>query len=292
MAVCDRDVVDGIALHIRGNHRQLGERIEKGFPEVMRDPHRKPIFSRRGSGRLELARWMASPEHPLTARVIVNRVWRWHFGRGLVELNRLILSSSTYQMQSHHEGAEQALLIDPENTLLWRFRLQRMEAEQARDSILACAGLLDSQLQGKSVPLRNRQFVFDHTSIDHTRYDSVRRTVFLPVIRNHLFTMLEQFDFPDPTMPGGDRQSTTVAPQSLLLMNADWILDAAGDLARRSEQTASQPIDRIDWLMMQILGRSATDREREIYLQFVSEPSRWEMLSHNLLICNEFFYIR
>jgi hypothetical protein len=326
MAVCDRDVVDGIALHIRGNHRQLGERIEKGFPEVMRDPHRKPIFSRRGSGRLELARWMASPEHPLTARVIVNRIWRWHFGRGLVastenfgklgdrpshpelldylarwfiesgwsikELNRLVLSSSTYQMQSHHEGAAQALLIDPENTLLWRFRLQRMEAEQARDSILACAGLLDSQLQGKSVPLRNRQFVFDHTSIDHTRYDVVRRTVFLPVIRNHLFTTLEQFDFPDPTMPGGDRQSTTVAPQALLLMNADWILDAAGDLARRSEQAASQPADRIDWLMMQILGRSASDREREVYLQFVSEPSRWEPLAHNLLICNEFFYIQ
>ena len=340
MAVCDRDVVDGIALHIRGNHRQLGDRIEKGFPEVMRDPHRKPIFSRRGSGRLELARWLASPEHPLTARVIVNRVWRWHFGRGLVastenfgklgdhpshpelldylarwfvesgwsikELNRLILSSSTYQMQTQHEAPEQALLVDPENTLLWRFRMQRMEAEQARDSILACAGLLDSQLGGKSVPLRNRQFVFDHTSIDHTRYDSVRRTVFLPVIRNHLFTMLEQFDFPDPTMPGGDRQSTTVAPQALLLMNADWILDAAGELARRSEDAASLPVDRIDWLTRQTLGRSASDREREVYLQFVREPSlsasdsagqraaasRWEMLAHNLLICNEFFYIQ
>jgi hypothetical protein len=340
MGVADRDVVDSIPLHIRGNHRQLGERIEKGFPDVMRDPHRKPIFSRRGSGRIELARWLASPEHPLTARVIVNRVWRWHFGRGLVastenfgklgdhpshpelldylarwfiesgwsikELNRLILSSSTYQMQSQHETPERALQIDPENALLWRFRIQRMEAEQARDSILACAGVLDSQLGGKSVPLRNRQFVFDHTSIDHTRYESVRRTVFLPIIRNHLFSLLEQFDFPDPTMPGGDRQSTTVAPQALLLMNADWILDAASELAQRSEQAASLPIDRIDWLMMQTVGRPANEREREVYLQFVNAPtlpaniaggspaaaSRWELLAHNLLICNEFFYIK
>jgi hypothetical protein len=347
MGVADRDVVDGIPLHIRGSHRQLGERIDKGFPEVMRDPHRKPIFSRRGSGRLELARWLASPEHPLTARVIVNRVWRWHFGRGLVastenfgqlgdrpshpelldylarwfiesgwsikELNRLILTSSTYQMQSHHEWPVRALTVDPENTLLWRFRMQRMDAEQARDSILACAGVLDLQMGGKSVPLRNRQFVFDHTSIDHTRYESVRRTVFLPVIRNHLFTLLEQFDFPDPTMPGGDRQTTTVAPQALLLMNADWVLDAASTLARQSEQAASLPADRIDWLMMQTVGRPPNEREREVYLRFVSEPSvpvvdptsatspsttsslsttRWEMLAHNLLICNEFFYIQ
>jgi hypothetical protein len=340
MAVADRDVSDSIPIHIRGNHRQLGEPIQRGFPEVMRDPNRKPIFSRRSSGRLELARWIASPEHPLTARVIVNRVWRWHFGRGLVastenfgklgdrpthpelldylarwfiesgwsikELNRLILSSSTYRMHTHHDAPESALLIDPENELLWRFRLQRMDAEQARDSILACAGVLDERLGGKSVPLRNRQFVFDHTSIDHTSYESARRTVFLPVIRNHLFTTLEQFDFPDPTMPGGDRQSTTVAPQALLLMNADWILDAAGALASRSGQTACLQIDRIDWLMMQTLGRRASDREREAYLQFVNEPShpqpdaelssrtasRWEMLAHNLLICNEFFYIQ
>jgi len=215
-------------------------------------------------------------------------------------------------MQSHHESPERALVVDPENTLLWRFRMQRMDAEQARDSVLARAGVLDLQMGGKSVPLRNRQFVFDHTSIDHTRYESVRRTVFLPVIRNHLFTLLEQFDFPDPTMPGGDRQTTTVAPQALLLMNADWLLDAASTLARQSEQAASLPVDRIDWLMMQTIGRTANERERELYLKFVSEPSvpavdpasatspsatspsatRWEMLAHNLLICNEFFYIQ
>jgi hypothetical protein len=332
MGVSDRQVIDGIPLHIRGSHRNLGEIIDRDFPEVLRDPNRKPIFPRRSSGRLELARWLASPDHPLTARVIVNRVWRWHFGRGLVpstenfgqlgdrpshpelldylarwfiesgwsikELNRLILASSTYQMQTHHGDPDRALLLDPENTLLWRFRSQRLDAEQARDSILFQAGLLDLRLGGKSVPLRNRQFVFDHTSFDHTRYDSLRRTIFLPVIRNHLFTMLEQFDFPDPTMPVGDRQSTTVAPQSLLLMNSDWILDGASQLARLSGQAASLPEGRLDWLMLHILGRTATEKERQLALEFVAqthatpEEARWEMLAHNLLICNEFFYVR
>ncbi|MCU0710374.1 MAG: DUF1553 domain-containing protein, partial [Pirellula sp.] len=209
------------------------------------------------------------PSHP----ELLDYLARWFIESGwsIKELNRLILASSTYQMQTQHDNPDRALLLDPENALLWRFRSQRLDAEQARDSILFRAGMLDQRLGGKSVPLRNRQFVFDHTSVDHTRYDSVRRTIFLPVIRNHLFTMLEQFDFPDPTMPVGDRQSTTVAPQSLLLMNADWILDGASQLARLSRQAASLPEDRLDWLMLHTLGRKATDKERQLGLEFVAQ---------------------
>jgi hypothetical protein len=236
------------------------------------------------------------PSHP----ELLDYLARWFIESGwsIKELNRLILASSTYQMQTQHDNPDRALLLDPENALLWRFRSPRLDAEQARDSILFRAGLLDLRLGGKSVPLRNRQFVFDHTSVDHTRYDSFRRTIFLPVIRNHLFTMLEQFDFPDPTMPVGDRQSTTAAPQSLLLMNADWILDGASQLTRLSGQAASLPEDRLDWLMLHTLGRKATDKERQLGLEFVAqthaspEEIRWEMLAHNLLICNEFFFVR
>jgi len=280
MGVSDKGVVDGLPIHIRGSYRNLGDFVPRGFPEVMLDRGATPIFSRNSSGRMELARWLASANHPLTARVIVNRVWRWHFGRGLIdttdnfgvlggrpthpelldylarwfiesgwsikELNRLILTSASYQMSSVHPDVESAFAVDPENLYRWCFKVERMGAEQLRDSILQVAGRLDMQLGGKSVPLRNRQFVFDHTSIDHTKYDSVRRTDYLPIIRNHLFSLLEQFDFPEPTMPVGSRTSSTVSLQMLLLMNAPWIVDSAELLAKRSGEYTSEPDLRID----------------------------------------------
>jgi hypothetical protein len=335
MGVCDRGVLDRLPIHIRGNHRQLGESIERDFPEVMRDPHSKPVFSKRSSGRLELARWMTHGNHPLTARVAVNRIWRWHFGRGLVgttenfgvlgdrpsdpelldylarwfiesgwsmkELHRLILSSSVYQMSTYHPDAAIAMNIDPENRNLWRFRSQKLSAEQIRDCMFQVTGGLDLRLGGKSVPLRNRQFVFDHTSVDHTRYESPRRTLYLPIIRNHLFSLLEQFDFPDPTMPVGDRQATTVAPQSLLLMNADWVIASAERLAIACESHASAPDARIEWLFKQVFQRGPSEREKDHWLEFLTaiDPElaaqprlALSLVAQNLLISNEFFDVR
>ena len=330
MGVADKGVVDGLAIHIRGSYRNLGDVVPRGFPEVMVSQGATPIFSRHSSGRLELARWLANATHPLTARVIVNRVWRWHFGRGLVEstenfgvlgdrpshpelldylarwfiesgwsikeLNRLILTSSTYRMSSVHPEAQSALAIDPENRLRWHYKLERMDAEPLRDSILQVAGRLDCQLGGKSVPLRNRQFVFDHTSIDHTKYDSIRRTVYLPIIRNHLYSLLEQFDFPDPTMPVGSRNTSMVSVQMLLLMNADWIIDSASLLARRSQEFSSEPSRRIDWLFETVLGRAPKEHEQRRFLDAISAGQAsgedpWVTLAHNLLICSEFIYV-
>jgi hypothetical protein len=330
MAVADKGVVDGIPIHIRGSYRNLGAKVDRGFPEVMNPPGNDPIFSATSSGRLEFARWIASSSHPLTARVIVNRVWRWHFGVGLVSttenfgvlgappshpelldylarwfvesgwslkaLHRLILSSSTYQMASQHSDAQRAMSIDPENRLLWRFEMQRLSAEQLRDSILFTSDMLDLRLGGKSVPLRNRQFVFDHTSIDHTKYESHRRTVYLPIIRNHLFTLFEQFDFPDPTMPIGDRQTTTVSPQMLLLMNAPWVLESASHLAQSSSAIASDPTQRAQWLINKIFGRRATQTELQRIVEYVGigatdEQLRWELVSQNLLISSESIYV-
>ena len=330
MAVADKGVVDGIPIHIRGSYRNLGAKVDRGFPEVMNPPGNDLIFSATSSGRLEFARWIASSSHPLTARVIVNRVWRWHFGVGLVSttenfgvlgtppshpelldylarwfvesgwslkaLHRLILSSSTYQMASQHSDAQRAMSIDPENRLLWRFEMQRLSAEQLRDSILFTSDMLDLRLGGKSVPLRNRQFVFDHTSIDHTKYESHRRTVYLPIIRNHLFTLFEQFDFPDPTMPIGDRQTTTVSPQMLLLMNAPWVLESASHLAQSSSGIASDPTQRAQWLINKIFGRSATQTELQRIVEYVGigatdEQNRWELVSQNLLISSESIYV-
>ncbi len=330
MAVADKGVVDGLPIHIRGSYRNLGAKVDRGFPEVMSPAGNAPIFSATSSGRLEFARWIASSSHPLTARVIVNRVWRWHFGVGLVSttenfgvlgappshpelldylarwfiesgwslkaLHRLILSSSTYQMASQHLDAQRAMSIDPENRLLWRFEMQRLSAEQLRDSILFTSEMLDLRLGGKSVPLRNRQFVFDHTSIDHTKYESHRRTVYLPIIRNHLFSLFEQFDFPDPTMPIGDRQTTTVSPQMLLLMNAPWVLDSASQLAQSSSSVASDPTQRAQWLINKIFGRRATQTELQRIVEYVGvgatdEQTRWELVSQNLLISSESIYV-
>lgn len=330
MAVADKAVVDGIPIHIRGSYRNLGPIVERGFPEVMLPEGSIPIFPTNSSGRLELAKWIASHNHPLTARVIVNRIWRWHFGTGLVDttenfgalgsppshpelldylarwfiesgwsikaLHRLILTSSTYQMSSHHPDFLRAQEIDAANRLLWHFPIQRLDAEQIRDTILFASGTLDLKIGGKSVPLRNRQFVFDHTSIDHTKYDSQRRTLFLPVIRNHLFSLFEQFDFPDPTMPVGDRQATTVAPQMLMLMNAPWVLQSAERIAQQSSAYASDPTTRVQWIVKEVLGRQATNTELQRILEFISQPNinsdlQWELVCQNLLICSESMYV-
>ena len=340
MGVNDGQVLTGLPIHIRGSHRNLGDVVPRDFPEVMRPPHESPILSRKQSGRLEFARWLTSPNHPLTARVFVNRVWRWHFGKGLVEttenfgalgdrpshpelldylarsfvesgwsmkeLHRMILRSSTFQMSIHNEASEAASMVDSENRLLWRFHPQRMTAEQIRDSILLVCGQLDLRMNGKSVPLRNRQFVFDHTSIDNTRYDSLRRAAYLPVIRNNVYTWFEQFDFPDPTMPTGSRNTTTVAPQALLLMNSELVINAAKRLTSRVCSSVSSPKERIELLYREVFGRKASAHESERAIAFIASGSpigeslsdegavqeNWFLLSQSLLLSNEFVFIK
>lgn len=338
MGVSDGIVRKELPIHIRGNHRNLGKAVAREFPDVMRTSSVRPILPVNQSGRLELAQWMASTEHPLTARVYVNRLWRWHFGAGIVastenfgrlgdrpshpelldwlarhfmengwstkEMHRLILASSVYQMASTHPSETAANQIDAENRLLWKFRLQRLEAEQIRDAILAVSGRLDESLGGKSVPLRNRQFVFDHTSIDHTKYDSLRRALYLPVIRNNVYTLFEQFDFPDPTMPTGNRNSTVVAPQALLMMNSDLVMDSADEMARQLLDYSQDKAARIQSAYERTLGRPASDPEMQRVLAFVDELTSaeasnkdherraWALFCQSLLASNEFIYLR
>jgi hypothetical protein len=343
-----------LPIHIRGDHRNLGEPVARDFPEVMRASDARPTLPDHQSGRLELARWLASAQNPLTARVYVNRVWRWHLGAGLVTstenfgiqgdppshpelldwlahhftqsgwstkaMHRLILTSNTYQMASRHPDESKAISLDPENRLLWRFRLSRLEAEQIRDAILAVSGRLDESLGGKTIPLRNRQFVFDHSSIDHTKYDSLRRAIYLPVIRNNLYSLFEQFDFPDPTMSTGDRKATVVAPQALLLMNSDFVMDSADALALLLMNQPGDDAAKVQSAYQRALGRPATDTEMQRILTFLKElasespptgavvagdakrPTEaaatsisrhaWSMICQSLFVSNEFFYMR
>jgi hypothetical protein len=194
-----------------------------------------------------------------------------------------------------------AATVDPENRLLSHFPTLRLDAEQLRDSILAVSDRLDHRLGGKSVPLRNRQFVFDHTSIDHTRYDSTRRSVYLPVIRNNVYSMFEQFDFPDPTMPTGHRNATTVAPQALLMMNSELVMDAADQMAANVMQQSQDRVARVAEAYRTALGREPSDRELQMIDAILGlsletnsqdEVRTWSLICQSLLASNEFIYLR
>ena len=336
MSVAEANTVKTLPVHIRGSYLTLGKPVERGFPEVMRTSFTKPILPAKHSGRLELARWMASSEHPLTARVIVNRVWRWHFGQGIVgstdnfgllggkpshpelldwlartfiengwsikDLHRLIMKSATYQQASSvsFSTADQAdpRLVDPENRLLWRANIQRLEAEQIRDAMLFASGWLDTTIGGKTIPLRNREFVFNHTSKDATTYETPRRALYLPIIRNHLYDMLEQFDYPDPTMPTGSRNSTVIAPQALIMMNAPVVMESGTRLAKR---LADLPDDeqRVQQIYAALYGRPPLNHEKVDALALIRDlsaadkPERaWALLCQTLFAANEFIYLR
>jgi hypothetical protein len=286
---------------------------------------------------------MASPEHPLTSRVIVNRIWTWHFGQGIVatpdnfgvlgsppaqpelldwlarwfsrngwsikDLHRLIMLSATYQQACEPTPAtkDKAYAADPENRLLWHFPVRRLEAEEIRDAVLSVAGQLDLRIGGKTVPLRNRQFVFNHTSKDATTYESVRRGLYLPIIRNNLYDLFQQFDYPDPTVSTGLRNSTIVSPQALLLMNSSLVTDAGAGFSKRLLKIGSIE-DRIQQAHEIAYGRPASSDDLAKARNFliavdgqlasdISDPSQreqraWSLYCQALMMANEFIYLR
>ena len=336
------EIAADIPLHIRGSHLNLGDPVVRDFPRVFQGSHPRPKLPEKQSGRLQLATWMADGNHPLTARVIVNRVWRWHFERGIVastenfgvlgdapshpelldylaarfvesgwrikDLHRLILASQTYQSASDHPDKATIARVDPENRLLAHFPILRLEAEQIRDSLLAVSGRLDLTLGGKTIPLRNKQFVFNHTSRDHTRYELLRRSAYLPVVRNHLCEIFQQFDYPDPTMPTGSRHSTVVAPQALLMLNSDLAMNAADALAKRLLAENMDDEARLNLAYELALGRKPESREIARALAFLGDLSSsaltnsatlapesrqqaWTLFCQGLFASNEFIYL-
>jgi len=368
MGLTEGEVAD-LPVHIRGSHLTLGDMVPRRFPTILASTAggADTRFGKQQSGRLQLAEWLTRPEHPLTGRVVVNRVWRWHFGQGLVRtvdnfgllgeeptnpalldylatsfvsgearvaggeggtsglsplhsslstppslgwsfknLHRLIMRSSTYQMSATADP--RALKADPENRLHTRVELQRLDVEQMRDSILAVSGLLDRTMGGKALTLKNREYVFDHTSKDGTKYDIRRRTLYLPVVRNNLYDVFQLFDFGDASIPEGNRPATTVAPQALFLMNGDVVLDAAESMAanvlKRTDLDAPR---RINLLYQQAYGRPATPVEQQraattltrfeqVAGQQKSDPAArqslaWSWYCHVLLASNEFMYV-
>ena len=251
-----------LRIHLRGSHTTLGVEVPRRMPRVLAMGAESPITDET-SGRLSLAEWMTQPSHPLTARVLVNRVWQAHFGEGLVRspdnfgrlgekpthpelldwlatefvdngwsiksLHRLILNSAVWQQSTDFNHA--AAAIDPENRLLWRMNRRRLEAEAIRDSLLAIGGGLDTTMGGTLLPTANRNYVTSTANINVDIYEAPRRTVYLPVVRSALNDYLTAFDFGDPSSMSGQRDRTTVAPQSLFLMNSRLVASQSNNLA-------------------------------------------------------------
>ena len=345
MGLIDTDIVD-LPVHVRGDHLNLGEVVPRRFPVILAGTDQSNL-EKKQSGRLQLAEWLTSPRHPLTSRVMANRIWRWHFGQGIVRstdnfgilgeapshpallewlastfvekgwsikaMHRLLMASNTYQMSSQAASpgktrAPGPQVIDPENRLHWRSDVRRLEVEAIRDSVLMVSGQLDRAMGGKSLPLKNREYVFDHTSKDATKYDSRRRSIYLPVIRNNLYDVFQLFDFGDASVPEGSRTTTTVAPQALFMMNSDLVLDAAEALAARVLKEPGTDAARIASLYRQAYGRPATPKEIERATALLARlhgeaagqgvapeqrPQRaWGWFCHVLLASNEFIYVR
>ena len=338
MGVTDDEVID-VAIHLRGDTEKLGDVIPRHTPPVITGPFEQEFLANQ-SGRLQLAKWLVDPKHPLTARVFINRVWRWRFGKGLVRttdnfgllgeapshpelldwlaqrfiaegwsvksLHRIMLNSSTYQQASipHPLTYEH----DPENRLLGWFPRRRLAAEEVRDALLAVSGQLDLVLYGSELKVKNRGYLFDHTSIDLTDYRSNRRSLYLPVIRNHVFDFFQLLDFPDPAIPTGDRASSTVAPQALLMMNSDFVIQSADKLAERLLAEPGTASQRLATLVRTTHGREPSSTELQSHAEFIARVEQflatseldstqrpqkaWAVLCHTMLTTNEFIYVK
>lgn len=322
--------VQNVPLHVRGNHLVLAAEVKRRFPEVLTDSDGK-VVEEQQSGRMQLAAWMTNRNHPLTARVIVNRLWRWHFGKGLVattdnfgalgekpshpelldwlaaeliesgwsikHIQRLIVSSATYRQSSARDLESEA--ADPENRLLWRYPVRRLEAEAIRDFLLASTGEIDLARGTSLLHVGNREFLFDHTSIDKTKYDSHLRAIFLPVIRNHLYDLYDLFDYSDAATVQGDRGSTIVAPQALFMLNSGLVHDSAKRLAQRLQATDfASDEQRIRYLHLALYGREPTKQETAAMLAFIqrvaaeSRAERWNYLCQAAIAANDFLFVR
>ena len=256
---------EDLPVHIRGSHLNLAkEPVHRGFLSVVTSRVPGPAMGE-GSGRLELARWLTHPDHPLTSRVMANRVWQHLFGAGLVStpsnfglrgdrpshpelldwlardyvargwstksLVRTIMSSATYRMAAQYDAP--AAAKDPQNRLLWRQNRRRLEAEPLRDSLLQLAGALDETRGGTLLGSGNGDYVTNDQSANGVNYAVKRRSLYLPVIRNALYDLYGTFDYNDPSMHIDARPSTVDASQALVMMNSPLAVENSEALARR-----------------------------------------------------------
>jgi len=293
-------------IRVRGEPEDKGDMVPRGFVAVLKTST-TPKVNPQQSGRLELARWIASRDNPLTARVAVNRIWSHLFGRGIVDtidnfgalgeepsnpqlldylavrfveggwstkkMIREITLSRAYRLASAHDEANYAQ--DPGNIHLWRMDRRRLDAESIRDAMLAAAGMLDlTRPQGSPIaalkPSDEIGRRVSTTGMEEQR--AKNRSVYLPLVRNAVPEALSVFDVADPSLVVGKREVTTVATQALFLMNSGFSEEQAKQTAERLLATGpSEDGLRIEWAYRTILGRGASTEERARGVQFVKE---------------------
>ena len=301
----------------RGNPHQRGKPVPRQFLKIIAGENRRPFTD--GSGRLELAQAIASPGNPLTARVIVNRVWAWHFGRGLVatpsdfgtraeppshpglldwlaadftehswslkHLHRRIVTSATWQMASTHPGeltngqGPNPKLVDAENQLLWKFNRRRLGFEEIRDALVFATGNLDAKVGGPPVNILGGF--------------NGRRSLYGRIDRMNVDTTLRAFDFPDPNITCARREPTTVPPQALYLMNHPVMADYAARIAGRKDLPSETEL-RVEQLYRLLFARTVLPDELALAKNFLGNSpnaARWQSLVQALLLANEFAFI-
>ena len=326
LAVKERENPVDLSVLARGIvHQPTGDPVPRGFLQVTLSAGRAsgvPIAAGQ-SGRLELADWIASKENPLTARVFVNRVWHWMFGNGLVrttdnfgttgeapshpelldwlavrfmeegwsvkKLVRELALTNAYQRAA--PGDETPWLnADPENRLFSRAPRRRLEAEAMRDAILVASGRLDPTAGGMTIrPAASNDYSYEQ--------DSLRRSLYLPALRNSLPEFLEAFSLADPSRTTGRRDLGTVAPQALLMLNHPFVLAEAEHAAKRIHAEGTCNESRLELATYRVLGRAPLESERTLVSSLLAatpaggEEEAWSTIVQGLFASLDFRYL-
>jgi len=305
-------------------HNPTGDPVPRGFLQVTLPPGSKsPAIPEGRSGRLELAAWIASPDNPLTARVFVNRVWHWMFGRGLVRttdnfgttgevpshpelldwlavrfmeegwsvkwLVREIALTKAYQLSAPGDETPW-MTADPENRLFARAPRRRLEAEAMRDAILFASGRLDETAGGPTIrPGAANDYNYEQ--------DGLWRSVYLPALRNSIPEFLEAFNLADPSRTTGRRDLGTVAPQALLMLNHPFVLEESAHAAKRILAGGTCQDSRLELATHTVLGRAPLESERALVSSLLAatppggEEEAWSTILQGLFASLDFRYL-
>ena len=315
MSVQDEKETGDWHVHIRGEIRNKGAVVPRGFLQVASKTKTvaQPAIATGSSGRLELAEWVASSDNPLTSRVMVNRIWHHLIGNGLVrttdnfgmmgempshaplldwlahqfvvdqwsvkKMIRRIVMSRTYRLASTGESIGRT--IDPENRLIWRANRKRLTAESIRDTILSVSGQLSMQQGGPTIR-KFSQYDWGY------EFNTIRRSVYVPLFRNTLLEGLETFDVANPNVVSGRRSETTLPTQALYLMNSPFVNAEAERAGERIIRYGATDAERVRLVYRLALGREPSAVEVDVVMKFIEESKTgeksgaWSALVHSL----------